>query len=369
MNQNNYYDILGIRSDAQYIDIKRAYRKLSIILNSNENTTDFFKNSTIAFYILSNKDYRNIYDNYGYDGLIQNGININDINLKEIYENEIGKTINNINNNIIPGNTIHITKYITLQDVCTGKYIEESITRNSLCTECNGSGSNDGILRVCKKCQGRRILVGPSKLGTNSHIIRLCEYCNGIGINSNIHKCKKCNGTRTNDENYIIKYMMPIGSENNDTIVLKQLGNINIGNNARDDIIITIKIIEDLLFKTSYTGLTLDKIDIAMTLTVPLVNALCGIARKIILPDGESYSFITNTITKSNDVYVINNVGLPQKNNKLVRGRLFIIINVNYPDNLSSEILDHIFELLKCFNMNDVENKTSCNELKIIKYQ
>lgn len=373
---NNYYNILGIRNDAQYIDIKRAYRKLSIMFNSNENeyTSEIFKNSTIAFYILSNKEYRSIYDGYGYDGLVQNGINVNNINLKEICENEIGKTIINrniaqISNNVIPNNVMNITKYITLQDVCTGKYAEESITRNRLCMACKGSGSDDGILRVCKKCQGRRILVGPSKLGTEPQIIRQCEHCCGIGINSNIHKCQICNGTRIQVENYIIKYMIPIGSENNDTIILKQLGNINIGSNDRDDIKITIKITEDPIFKTSYTGLALHKTDIVMNLTVPLVNALCGIARKIILPDGETCAFITNTIIKSNDVFVIDNVGLPQKNNKLVRGRLFIVIHVIYPDSLSSEVSEHIFELLKCFDANDVENRTSCNELKIIKYQ
>ena len=66
---------------------------------------------------------------------------------------------------------------------------------------------------------------------------------------------------------------------------------------------------------------------------------------------------------------MIDKIGLPQKNNKLVRGRLFIVVHVVYPDSLSSETSDHIFELLKYFNVNNVENKTSYNELKIIKYQ
>ena len=375
--ESNYYNILGIRNDAQYIDIKRAYRKLSVIFNSDkqEYTSDIFKNSTIAFYILSNKEYRSIYDNYGYDGLIKNGIDIDDINLKEIYENEIGKlTINNITgklcDNVIPDNTIRITKYITLHDVFVGKYVEESITRNSLCMICKGSGSDDGIMRVCKKCQGRRVLVGPTKSesGLESRIVRQCEYCSGIGINSSIHKCLACNSMRTQSENYIVKYMIPIGSENDDVIVIKQVGNINIGNDNRDDINITIKISDDQIFQTSYPGLVLDKKDIVMTLSVPLVNALCGISRKIILPDGETYTFATDTVTKDNDIFIADNMGLPQRNNKSSRGKLFIITNIIYPDSLTNETTQHVFELLKYFDMNDVENKTSYNELKFVKY-
>jgi DnaJ-class molecular chaperone len=163
--------------------------------------------------------------------------------------------------------------------------------------------------------------------------------------------------------------MIPIGSENNDTITLKQVGNINIGNNNRDDVKITIKITEDELFKTSHAGLVLNATDIVTILNVPLVNALCGIARKIILPNGELCMFVTNTVTKSNDIFVMDNAGLPQRNNKSVRGRLFIIINVDYPDSLSSKTSAQIFELLKCFDTNDIVNKTSYNELKIMKYQ
>ena len=82
---------------------------------------------------------------------------------------------------------------------------------------------------------------------------------------------------------------------------VKQLGNVNIGNDDRDDIKIIIT--EDPLFKTSYTDLVLNKTDIVITLTVLLIITLCKIARKIILPDGETYVFITKTITKLNDIY------------------------------------------------------------------
>ena len=60
----NYYDILGIDSKATPDDIKKAFRKLSLIYHPDRDTGDNekFKNITSAYEVLSNVEKRRAYD-------------------------------------------------------------------------------------------------------------------------------------------------------------------------------------------------------------------------------------------------------------------------------------------------------------------
>ena len=230
-------------------------------------------------------------------------------------------------------NVIHITETIDLRDVYTGKYVVKNILRKTLCSQCNGIGSDDGVLRVCKKCQGRRILVSPD------YEIRTCEYCNGSGINSVNHKCSTCRGSRVVDETYAMKFLIPVGIAHGETINISDIGNINIGNNSRDEVIITVEI-------RNVSDFTIVDGVLSTTLHIQLVEALCGIDREINLPDGSVAHINKRTITKTNDVLVMEGVGLPAKNNKYSKGKLHVKLVVDYPEKLSDEVSRRVREAL-----------------------
>jgi DnaJ-class molecular chaperone len=355
----NYYSTLEINKNAYPIDIKRAYKKQTLTYNPQSNDDGKkFRKITFAFYILSNPTYRKIYDADGHVGLLNNEINMDNINFLEIYEKEITANVatTHVNGNIVFDNNISITENITLGDVYTGKYVDKTVMRKSLCQTCKGIGSDDGILRVCKKCQGRRTHVSYSAGVSN---VSMCEYCDGTGINSIVHKCKECNGLRTQNDDVTFRFMIPIGAEDNDIICVKKIGNINIGNDYRDDINIKILILNDPTFKRNYPGIALNREDLAFVLHVPLVNALCGISRVIQLPNGEKCKFNVNTCSKQNDIHVIDNVGLPKKNQTRFRGKLYVIVDIEYPEKISESASRAIFGLLKNYDRNDVADKTS----------
>jgi len=65
-----YYDVLGVKTDATELEIKKAYRKLAIIHHPDKNPGDDtahekFQAIGEAYQVLSNTDLRKQYDIYG----------------------------------------------------------------------------------------------------------------------------------------------------------------------------------------------------------------------------------------------------------------------------------------------------------------
>lgn len=64
-----YYDVLGVKTDASQLEIKRAYRKLAILTHPDKNPNDTahekFQAIGEAYQVLSNIELRKQYDKYG----------------------------------------------------------------------------------------------------------------------------------------------------------------------------------------------------------------------------------------------------------------------------------------------------------------
>lgn len=73
----DYYNILGIARNASEDEIKKAYRKLALKYHPDKNKTpeaeEKFKLIAEAYEILSDKSKRDIYDQFGEDGLKNGG--------------------------------------------------------------------------------------------------------------------------------------------------------------------------------------------------------------------------------------------------------------------------------------------------------
>ena len=69
----DYYKILGLARGANEDDIKKAYRKMALKYHPDKNKTpgaeEKFKEVAEAYEVLSDKRKREIYDQYGEEGL------------------------------------------------------------------------------------------------------------------------------------------------------------------------------------------------------------------------------------------------------------------------------------------------------------
>ena len=71
MSKKDYYEVLGVSKDAAAADIKKAYRRVAMKNHpdrnpDNEEAVETFKEANEAFEVLSDKDKRARYDQYGH---------------------------------------------------------------------------------------------------------------------------------------------------------------------------------------------------------------------------------------------------------------------------------------------------------------
>lgn len=77
MSKRDYYEILGVNKGAAEADIKKAYRRIAMKNHpdrnpDNEKAEEIFKEATEAYEVLSNKEKKAAYDQYGHAGVDPN---------------------------------------------------------------------------------------------------------------------------------------------------------------------------------------------------------------------------------------------------------------------------------------------------------
>jgi len=69
----DYYKILGIERNASSEDVKKGYRRMALRYHPDKNdhpqAEEQFKEVVAAFEVLSDKEKRHIYDQFGEEGL------------------------------------------------------------------------------------------------------------------------------------------------------------------------------------------------------------------------------------------------------------------------------------------------------------
>lgn len=347
----DFYDILKISKMSFDTDIKRAYKRCVAGYNTTQSSEpiiyDKFRKATIAYHVLSNPEYRKTYDLYGYEGLKNNGVYVMTIDFMKIYNTvfqQIIQEVQQVDDGEV-SNIINMEVIIPLNVVYVGEYKTVVVHRKSICNKCHGTGADDCIMRACKKCQGRGRI--PDK-SDGKPIIKRCDMCNGIGVNLK-NRCIICDGKRTTLEDYSVTFMIPVGVSNGEEFIIKNQGNIMIGNNARDNIVLTVKYADNSTFRTmkqcpNITDMCIR--DLCVMKTISLASSMCNKTIYVELLNGMKKEIKLDHIIKQNDIITIDNAGLPEHGNPTKCGKLFIVFQISYPKRVPDDKIDTLYELL-----------------------
>jgi len=292
MAKRDYYEVLGVDKHSDEAAIKKAYRKLAMQFHPDKNpdnkeAEEKFKEASEAYEVLSDKEKRQLYDQYGHAGVesqfgaggfswdnFTHRSDLNDIfgdGFSSIFESLFGggfggRSSGRSSNR---GEDLQIELSLSLKEIAEGAEKKIKISTKEACDKCDGSGSADGQSETCSQCRGTgQVRQVRQSLFGQMQTVSECPSCRGEGkIIKN--KCSKCYGEGRMGKVKEISVKIPAGVEENQYIRLRGQGNVGPRSGARGDILVLIHEKQDDMFERHGN-------DIVMEYPVSVSQAVLG---------------------------------------------------------------------------------------------
>ena len=278
--KRDYYEVLGVSKGVSDDELKKAYRKLAKKyhpdLNPGDKTAEAkFKEVNEAYEVLSDKEKRAKYDQFGHAGVDPNfgaggfnggggfGFDMGDIDLGDIFGSFFGGGFGGGSSRQrtgpMKGETLRAAVTITFEEAAFGCEKEIVLKRTETCEDCHGTGCAPGTTaEVCPDCHGSGTIRiqrggGAFTFATTT----TCPKCNGKG--KIIHQpCKSCGGTGTARKQRKITVNIPAGIDNGQAVSLRGQGGAGRNGGPAGDLLISVTVRPHAFFKREGTSVYLD---------------------------------------------------------------------------------------------------------------
>ncbi|MGD0277189.1 MAG: molecular chaperone DnaJ [Syntrophales bacterium] len=278
MTKRCYYEILGVDRNAGDEDLKRCYRKLAMQHHPDRNPGDKeaeekFKEAAEAYEVLTDPQKRQIYDQYGHEGLNGAGFHgfsgFEDIftSFGGIFEDIFGMSGRTRSRSAAHvGADLRYDIKIPFMDAAFGTSKEIYIEKLELCNTCSGSGAAPGSPpQTCPTCHGRGQIMQASGFFS---IRSTCPHCQG---NGQVIKeaCRTCRGTGRKKVRKSIQLKIPAGVETGSRLRLRGEGEAGDNGAPNGDLYIFIHVEPHEFFER-------DGYDIHCRVPISFVQAALG---------------------------------------------------------------------------------------------
>ena len=343
--KRDYYEVLGVRKGASDDEIKRAYRKLAKASHPDLNPGDKeaearFKEINEAYEVLSDKEKRSRYDQFGHAGVDPNfgagggfdgGFDFGD--LGDIFGSFFGGGFGGgrrANPNAPQrGESIRMSLILSFEEAAFGCEKAVTVERLESCAACQGSGCAEGTApEVCPDCRGtgtvqvrRQTPMGVFAASSP------CTRCGGKG--KIIHQpCKECRGAGSVRKRRTIQASIPAGIDNGQTISIRGQGSAGKNGGPAGDLLITITVRPHEIFRREGTSVLCEA-------SITFAQAALGAELEIPTIDGKVKYDIPEG-TQSGTVFRLKGKGIPAINGR-GRGDQYVTVRVETPRNLTKE--------------------------------
>jgi len=328
VDNKKFYELLGVERDASPDQIKKAFRKQAMSHHPDKGgDSEKFKEIQKAYEVLSDKDKRELYDQYGEEAATQGGPSGGGgpADIFDLFGMGGG---GRRSQGPRKGQDTMFPLKVDLEDLYNGITKKLKLTKRVICRECSGKGSSTGQNTTCNTCKGRGIRIMMRQLGPGmiQQMQAQCPDCKGEGsVIADKDRCTGCNGEKTARVEKILEVPIERGMKHGDPIRFRGEGDEQPGIEA-GDVVCMIQQKEHPVFKR-------EGIHLFMKKHISLVEALCGFQFTIKHLDGRVLLIKSakGAVYKPGDVKGIEHEGMPRLRRVHERGYLFVELVIDFP--------------------------------------
>lgn len=380
--KRDYYEVLGVNRNCAQDELSKAYRKLAMKYHPDSNRDDEdaivkFKEAAEAYEILSDKEKRARYDQYGHAGVEGRASQFNDASdIFEAFGDMFGGTIfedffggRSSRSRTRRGADVRCDVTLTLEEAAAGVRKKVTLIRHDQCETCNGSGAEAGSEpQVCQRCRGHGQVVQATGI---LRVQTTCPQCRGKGKVISKH-CKSCDGSGLKPREVTLEVAIPAGVDDGMRVRMPGEGQGSPDGGPSGDAYCFIRVLPHKIFRREGSDLILQvplsysQAVLGTTFDIPTLNG----KHKVDIPRG----------TQSGEVFQLKGFGVPDPRSGM-RGDLLLQTYVEIPKKVNArqeELLRQLAEvdeehvtpqrksfldrILAHFRLNDDEKSNSKSE-------
>ena len=348
--KRDYYEVLGVSKSASDDEIKKAYRKLAKKYHPDVNPGDksaeaSFKEVNEAYSVLSDKEKKARYDQFGHAGVDPNynpgggfgGFDMGDIDLGDIFGSFFGGGFGGggfgggsaRRTGPQKGESLRAAVTLTFEEAAFGCEKELSLTRTEACEDCHGSGCEPGTTaETCPDCRGSGVVRVQQRTGGFAFSsTQPCSRCRGTG--QIIHSpCKSCSGAGSVKKTTRVTVTIPAGIDDGQAVSLRGQGNAGKNGGPAGDLIVGVRIKPHPQFQREGTTVLYEH-------PVSFYQAAMGADLEIPTIDGK-VKYTLPAGTQTGTTFRLRGKGIPELRGR-GRGDQYVTVKVQVPTSLNAE--------------------------------
>ncbi len=292
--KKDYYEVLGVSKNATDAEIKSAFRKLAKKyhpdVSKEENAAEKFKEAQEAYAVLSDKDKRSKYDQFGHAAFDGNGgfgggfSGFEDFDASDILRDIFGSGFgfgsgssffggNERRTNVkTKGPDISVIFEMDFEEAAFGTETTVSLNIDDTCPDCDGHGGTG--VETCSECGGSGYVRKQQRSILGAFVTQSpCSKCGGTGETYKT-KCSTCKGTGKKKIKKDIIVKVPAGVDTGDHLRVAGKGPAGENGGPNGDVYIEIRVKDHPLFER-------DNEDLYITLPLTIAEAALGCKKEI----------------------------------------------------------------------------------------
>jgi len=336
-SKRDYYEVLGVEKNASESEIKAAYRKRAIKYHPDKNpgdktTEDKFKEAAEAYEVLRDPQKRNIYDQFGHQGLEGSGFSgfggFDDIfsSFGDIFEDFFGFGGGRSRRSRSQrGSDLRYDLTLSFMDACFGTEMTLNVEKMDLCPVCSGSTCEPGTFpETCVHCNG----LGQVSRSQGFFTVRTtCPHCRGTGQRVT-HPCKECSGLGKIKSVKKVAVKVPAGVDNGSRLRLTGEGEAGLQGGPPGDLYIFIHV-------EAHDFFTRNNNDVVCNVSISFVQAALGDQIEVPTLNGGQQLKIPKG-TQPGELFRLRGKGIPSLRTGK-RGDQIIQVNIKTPTHLNKK--------------------------------